>query len=84
MKFFIVGFILKIIHSVEASPMRETRGAAAFLAMLRCTKSLAPPAASFYLASVRSAYGRCLLGRFLPKLGGAFGHRLSFCLLAER
>jgi hypothetical protein len=39
--------------------------------MLRCKKTLATRGLTLYLANRSAASARCILGRFLPKLGGA-------------
>jgi hypothetical protein len=49
--------------------------------LLRCTILLASVSGFGYVLVVRSASGRCLLGRFLPKLSRPQKGRLFFVLL---
>ncbi len=50
------------------------------IALLRCTILLASGKGFGYILFVRSASGRCLLGRFLPKLSGPHKGPLFFSL----
>jgi transposase len=43
--------------------------------MLHCTKSLCAKQTVGVLSNPQRRFGALLLGRFLPKLGGAFGRR---------
>ena len=67
-----------VLPRQRALPPPRKADAGEFSAMLRCTMGLAGTGGQSYFRDVRGAFGRCLLGRFLPKLGGALGPRPSF------
>jgi len=52
-------------------------------AVRKCTCGRVVPPLS-HAARQGGSPPRCILGRFLPKLGGAFGHRLFFAPFADR